>query len=368
MPLSPDAPRRPLRPRRRAPPPPPGAAADPAGFPGVRLSLVDDLEAAARFFQLSRNGAGHAPDAPIQVLALSGGGAGGAFGAGALVGLTRSGERPTFDLVTGVSTGALIAPFAFLGPDWDARLADAYTGGYAAEMLGLAAVRPGPSLYPAERLAGLVARYVDEPLLAAVAEAHRGGRRLLAATANLDAQTTCIWDLGAIAARGGPEALALFADVLVASASVPGVFPPKLIRVESGGETYEEMHVDGGAISPLFVVPEPLILRKAQNRPLAQAEVYVLINTALDPSPRPTPLGVVPVLVRSFELMLRSTYRGALRSVAAFCELNGFRLHSAWIPADWDGANMLRFDREAMSRMFAHGAEMAQQGRLWRED
>ncbi|MGA0604704.1 patatin-like phospholipase family protein [Phenylobacterium sp. VNQ135] len=361
----PIAPRKPFWPKRRAPPPPPGARAEPIGFRDVRLSLLDDLEATAFFFQEAAGGS-HARRDPVKVLALSGGGAGGAFGAGALVGLSRAGARPTFDLVTGVSTGALIAPFALLGSAWDERLQDAYTGGYAAELLGLMAVRPGVSLYPAERLEALVGRYVDAEMIEAVAAAHRAGRRLFVATANLDAQTTSIWDMGGIAARGGPEALRLFADILIASASVPGVFPPKLLRVEADGTSYDELHVDGGAISPLFVVPEPLILRRAREHASGGAEVYVLVNTTLEPTPRPTPLGAVPVLVRSFELMLRSSYRSAVRSVAAFCQLNDFPLHSASIPADGDGANMLRFDREAMTRLFLHGAEIAESGRLWR--
>ncbi|MCR5876083.1 patatin-like phospholipase family protein [Phenylobacterium sp. J426] len=282
------------------------------------------------------------------------------------MGLSRAGTRPTFDLVTGVSTGALIAPFALLGPAWDEKLQDAYTGGYAAELLGLGSVRPGMSLYPAARLEALVERYVDPELIQAVAEAHRAGRRLFVATANLDAQTTSIWDMGGIAAHGGPDALRLFADILIASASVPGVFPPKLLRVEADGIGYDELHVDGGAISPLFVVPEPLILHRAREHAAGGVEVYVLVNTNLEPSPRPTPLGAVPVLVRSFELMLRSSYRSAVRSVAAFCQLNGFALHSASIPHEGDGANMLRFDREAMTRLFKHGAEIAESGGLWR--
>lgn len=308
------------------------------------------------------------PAAPtVRMLALSGGGAGGSFGAGALVGLTLAGSRPTFDIVTGVSTGALIAPFAFLGPDWDHELADAYTGGLASEALAITGVRPGLGLYPADRLAGLVRRYVTEALLSAVAEAHGQGRRLLVATANLDAQTTSIWDMGAIAAHGGPAALRLFEDVLVASASLPGVFPPKLIAVAAQEGAFDEMHVDGGAISPLFIVPDPRILQRDGTRPRPHAEVYALVNTTLHPRASSTPMGALPVLVRSFELMLRSTYRNALRSVAAFCESHDVTLNTACIPSDFEGASMLRFERSLMMRMFEHGARLAQRGQLWRE-
>lgn len=360
----------PARPSRRrlggrGEPPPQGLHADPAGFSAVRLTGDEDEAALARFFGELPRRAGASGGGSLRVLALSGGGAGGAFGAGALVGLSRAGARPDFDVVTGVSTGALIAPLAFLGKDWDDRLARAYTGGDAADLLGFKGLRPGPSLYASEPLANLVRRYVDADLLSAVAQAHQTGRRLFVATANLDAETTVIWDLGAIAARANAAAQQLFADVLIASASLPGVFPPKMIAVQSGGLTFEEMHVDGGAIAPLFVVPEPLILRRARDWGASAVEVYALVNTTLQPSLRATPMGMAPILVRSFELMLRSSYRGALRSVAAFCEINGFALRTASVPAEFGAASMLRFDQGLMSCLFARGAALAQAGQLW---
>jgi hypothetical protein len=226
-------------------------------------------------------------------------------------------------------------------------------------------VRRGQAIYPSDRLAALVRRYVDGELLAAVAAAHAAGRRLFVATANLDAQSTSIWDLGAVAAQGGPQALPLFTDVLIASASLPGVFRPKMIATAADGETFEEMHVDGGAISPLFVVPEPMILKRAQHWNTAGVEVYALVNTTLHPYPKTTPLGALPALVRSFELMLRSSYRGALRSVAAFCEINGFELKTASVPSDFGGVSMLRFDRELLTRMYDKGFELAAGGELW---
>jgi len=340
--------------------------AEPPGFADVRFVGDAGDEILTRFLGEPPRTPSPQPEA-MKVLALSGGGASGAFGAGALVGLSEAGRRPLFNMVTGVSTGALIAPFAFLGPSWDARLKDAFTDGFASEAFALTALRPGVSLYPGEQLSGLVRRYVDADLMRAVADAHRSGRRLFVATANLDAQTTSIWDMGAIAASGQDSALGLFATVLVASASLPGIFPPKMIAVESEGRFYEEMHVDGGAITPLFVVPEGLLLRRAQDLDGEAVEVYALFNTTLDPSLRETSLSAVPILVRSFELMLRSSYRGALRAVTAFCEINDFVLLTGSVPAELSGSSMLRFDRAAMSEMFAHGARLAKDARLWTE-
>ena len=346
----------------RSEPPPRGVRAEPQGFSRIRFEGVDgDL---TRFL-------GEPPSLGLEsarglkLLALSGGGAGGAFGAGALVGLSRAGDRPEFDTVTGVSTGALIAPFAILGSDWDPRLEAAFTDGYAEEVFAFTSARPWPSLYPGEQLAALVARHIDDELLTAVAAAHRAGRRLFVATANLDAQSTSIWDMGAIADTGGTRAFELFRSVLVASASLPGIFPPVMLDVESEGRSYQEMHVDGGATVPLFVVPESLLSHRAQGWDAAGVEVFALVNTPLEPTSWLTPNHAVPILVRSFELMLRSSYRSALRSVAAFCAINGFALRVASLPPQPEGVSLLRFDRATMTRLFAEGLAAGEAQTLW---
>lgn len=333
------------------------------GFSDARF--VGDDEAGLVHFMDGFPRRGAAESQPMRVLALSGGGAGGAFGAGALSGLSKVGARPVFDMVTGVSTGALIAPFAFIGSEWDARLREAFTDGHASGLMALRGLRASGGLYGPEPLAALVASYVDEALLAAVAQGHAEGRRLFVATANLDSQNMTIWNLGAIAVHGGIPALALFREVLAAAASLPGVFAPRMITVESGGELFQEMHSDGGTVLPLFVVPEPLILRRARDWSTVGVEVYALVNTTLHPSASATQLGVVSVLLRSFELMLRSSYRSALRSVGAFCEINGFELRVASVPERFGGVSMLRFDSGRMAEMFEHGSALAAEGALW---
>ena len=171
---------------------------------------------------------------PVNILALSGGGAEGAFGAGALVGLTRSASRPQFSVVTGVGAGALIAPYAFLGPDWDDQLVEVYTSGRAEYLLqsrGLGMLF-GSSVYSGTPLKQLVDRYATDALIQAVAHEASTGRLLLVATTDVGTGEPVLWDLGSIAMNGGPGAGALFRDVLVASASVPGMFPPVVIRVQ----------------------------------------------------------------------------------------------------------------------------------------
>lgn len=221
--------------------------------PDVRMDAgkLDDLKAFDAQMASTLEGEG-----PVAVLALSGGGANGAYGAGVLIGWSERGDRPKFDVVTGVSTGALAAPFAFLGSGWDARLRDAYTGAGAARLLSMgnfeALVRP--SLFSAHALRQLIDENVTPEMLTAIAREHATGRHLLVATTNLDSQQTVIWDMGKLASENSPEAHRLFKDVLQASAAIPGVFPPVLIAARNeSGAVISEMHVDGGVTYPFWV-------------------------------------------------------------------------------------------------------------------
>lgn len=354
-------------PRKRLPAPPAGRGRI-RGFEDIRLSVEQaetSLEAAADRLSLPRSGwsSGH-----FDMLAVSGGAAGGAYGAGALVGLTEAGTRPEFALVTGVSTGALIAPFAFLGPAWDERLADAYTGGHAADLLSLrrlASTLTG-SLFRGEALDALIHPFVDEALIDAVATEHRRGRRLLVATTDLDSQKACIWDMGTIACHGGQEAVALFREVLAASASLPGLFPPRRFPCEVDGEPFEEMHVDGGVAAPLFLMPEALLRWKRVGRRLQRSRVHILVNTVLEPEPRTTAQNVAAVLTRSFDAMLRFSYRQALGVATTFCAAQGLPISVAAIPDEPEQGGMLSFDTATMQRLFEAGRQRARGGDLWR--
>ncbi len=357
------------KPRRlvggRLPPPPPGVFAEPPGFHGVRVD-GGRVEAAFEALVTQMRPSLWAPRDKLSLLALSGGGAGGAFGAGALVGLTKAKARPRFQIVTGVSTGALIAPFAFLGPEWDERLTDAFTGGHSAALLSVRGFTGiGPGLYRSDPLEALVSRFMAPDLVEAVAREHNAGRRLFVATTNLDTQKPIIWDMGAIAAHGGDKALKLFIDVLTASASLPGLFPPRMMDVEAEGQTYQEMHLDGGVCAPLFIAPEDLVLNPAIRRALRGGGVYAIVNTTLDTVDRVTPMGAMPIAVRSFETMLRFSYRAAVQSAEAFCDRHDLSFKSASIPNDYAGSNMLKFDQAVMRAIYERGVTLAETGELW---
>lgn len=355
---------------------PPQSMGDPVGFEGVRLTLTEAQEALAAVADRIAAPRSFFAREPLNILALSGGAAGGAFGAGVLAGLTKAGKRPNFGIVTGVSTGALIAPFAFVGADWDDRLIEAYTGGHAARLLDLRRFVPStsPGLIRREALDTLISAFVDADLVAAVAAAHAQGRRLFVATTDLDRQRACIWDMGAIASRtltgDGARALALFREVLAASASLPGLFPPRLIACqqtdpEGKVDAYEEMHVDGGVAAPLFVLPDALLRWRKVNARLRGGRVYLIVNTVLEPGSRTTASNVPAILIRSFDTMLRFSYRQAISLTATFCSGAGLPLEIASITPSPNHGSMMSFDTPSMRRMFDTAFEEATEGRTW---
>ncbi|KQV62464.1 MULTISPECIES: patatin-like phospholipase family protein [unclassified Caulobacter] len=352
---------------KRLPTPPSDRQVQASGFPGVRLTVdqADDAlrQAADRLAPL-RSLIGRDE---FNILALSGGAAGGAYGAGVLAGLSKSGRRPDFAIVTGVSTGALSAPMAFLGSAWDDRLTDAYVGGHATELLSLRRLAPalGPSIFKGESLDALVETFVDQEMVEAVAVEHAKGRRLLIATTNLDSQRAVVWDLGEIATHGGDEALKLFRTLLVASASVPGIFPPKLIDVQANDQAYQEMHVDGGVAAPLFLMPDALLHWRNLGPRFRRGRVHVIVNTVLDPSTQSTPPGVASIMSRSFDTMLRFSYRQALSLAAGFCSRHNLPLSVASIPNAFEGMNLLKFETDLMRRIYDAGFEQAVEGSVW---
>jgi predicted acylesterase/phospholipase RssA len=303
---------------------------------------------------------------PLPILALSGGGAFGAFGAGALVGMSEAGERPDFAVVTGVSAGALIAPYAFLGSTWDTKLAESYTSGSAAHVLHLRALGAvfGSSLYEGAPLARLIDQYVTDDLLQAVATEAAKGRLLLVATTNVDSGQPVIWDLGSIARYGGENAHGLFRDVLVASASVPGMFPPVVMHFHKDGQTYDEAHVDGAVTLPFFVAPE--FASVAQNGARQRgASVYVLIDGSIDELPQATRLRTGSIVSRSVATELHMMMRTTLELAGTTAAQHGVRLQYAALPAVYPQHKAFDFSAANMRPMFEYASTCAEQAHLW---
>ncbi|HEX7009661.1 MAG TPA: patatin-like phospholipase family protein [Phycisphaeraceae bacterium] len=366
--------------------PVPAALADQADLPGMpdvrswseaidpalRQSLRDSIEQERAYY------AAH-PDETrperVSLLALSGGGAQGAFGAGLLVGWSEAGTRPQFKVVTGVSTGALIAPLAFLGPEYDDELREAYTTIETRDVLRpgrplLTFLFGGQALADTTPLRRLVARFVDEEVLQAIAREHAKGRRLLIGTTNLDAQRPVIWNMGEIAASGHPRALELFRDVIVASASIPVAFPPVYIEVKAGSDTFEEMHVDGGVVAQVFLFGGGFsVLEEARRtattpRPI---DLYVIRNGSPDPAWQAVTPRLLPIASRSIDTLLKFNGLNDLLRLHAIAVRDGMTFHLAYIPGDLPFEPAEAFDPEYMARLFNLAYEAAAAGYPWRE-
>lgn len=299
-----------------------------------------------------------------KVLALSSGAEDGAFGAGALSGLSVAGKRPTFDLVTGVSTGALIAPFAFLGSAHDEALRDIFTKHDSGDLirLSLAGGAFGAALFDTSRIAKLIETYVTPALLADVARRHENGARLLVVTTELNASRGYVWNMGALAQAGLHD---LFRSVLRASAALPGLFSPVELRFPSGGKTVREVHIDGGVEAQFLAVPSYAFTSRTLG--FDAGELYLLINNTLTPTPEMAPGSAIGIAQSSLTALLRSNSRALVDANRLYARNHGIDLFVAAVDPDagiaWNPAE--RFSSDYMNALFQHGYERGSDGRLW---
>jgi len=352
---------------RREAPPLADRDAAPVGFSRDVMYVDDAHQDAAGTTRLLWRARQAAMGQPLNVLVLSGGGGGVAFGAGALVGWSRTGARPDFQIVTGVSAGALLAPLAFLGPKWDPAVAEAFSGDRTRDLLQPHWIDAlfGASLYRGQPLVEFVNRYVSDELLRAVAAESARGRLLLVATTDLDHERSVIWDMGRIASEGGDRARRLFRDVLVASASAPGVFPPVLIRVQQEGVEFDEMHVDGGTTVPLFIAPTMAARTPDEISGLQGAKVYVIVNGQLGGPAVTTPVHMVSIVRRGVNAALESSSRTAVEIALSASNQAGMALRVSQIPDDYPYAGWLDTRPAKVAALFNFGLDCGIQGRLW---
>lgn len=306
----------------------------------------------------------------VEYLALSGGAGDGAFGGGLLVGWSKRGDRPQFEVVTGVSAGALIAPFAFLGSSYDAQLTEVWTK-YDTEMLAtpqlLAGLFGAEALTDNKGLRDLIARYVDRRMLDRIAQEYRKGRILLVGTTNLDAQRHVIWNMGEIAASSHASALDLFRDVLLASTSLPGVFPPVHVKVAAGDKMLEEMHVDGGPTRQVFLAPAHFSLRvfdKLYPTPPLR-RIYVVKNGKLGPEYEAVKPNTLSISARSLFTLTKSQSIGDINRIYQIAQRDGAEFRLASIPASFDVVATQAFDPAYMKKLFQLGYEMGRIGEPW---
>lgn len=292
-------------------------------------------------------------------LALSAGGESGAYGAGVLVGWSETGKRPQFDLVRGVSVGALIAPFAFVGSQVDHDLEHLFDSGIAARLNSRRSILSGllgESIASAAPLKALIADYVDRDLLDLVADRHRQGARLLVVTTNIDAERSVVWDMGAIAASGNPDAVRLFSDVLAASASIPAYFPPTEIAAVVDGQSFNELHVDGGAIRQIFFFPDAYLEHPdwrgvGPSRP----HVYAIANHEITPRFEPIKDRAVSVAEASYRTLVKASLVQTLYQMESFADDNGLAFFLTYIGDALPSNSKKPFDPQYMKTAYALG-------------
>ncbi|GAA0650377.1 patatin-like phospholipase family protein [Brevundimonas lenta] len=310
------------------------------------------------------------PLPPVSFLTISGGGGDGAFGAGLLTGWTESGTRPEFKLVTGISTGALIAPFAFLGSRYDPILKETYTGVSDSDIFhprDFTAALFDDAMADTAPMAHLVERYVTRELLDAIAVEYAHGRLLVIGTTNLDAREPVYWNMGAIASSRDPAALPLFRKIILASASIPGAFPPQMFDVTAGGQSYQEMHVDGGATRQVFMYPPSIHLGElaAREDAVRTRHLYIIRNSRLDPDWASVDRRTLSIANRAVSSLIQTQGVGDLTRIYLTATRDGLDYNLAYIPADFTVPKTSEFDPVYMSQLFDRARQMATAGYVW---
>lgn len=304
------------------------------------------------------------PDGDVDYLTLSGGGINGAYGAGFLVGWTAKGGRPEFEVVTGISVGAMIAPMAFLGPSYDERLRTVFSSLTQKDSSSgtnfLGALFGAPSVMSNAPLQAAIRGLVDHQTLDAIGAAHRKGRRLYIGTTNLNAQRPMIWDIGAIAISNIPNKLDLVHRIILASAAVPGIFPPILLDVSAQGMAFEELHVDGGVTEQVLLLPggyEAFV----RNRRGVQ-KLYVIFNGVVAPSPATVQISSLSLLERAVPTLLKYLGRSNLEQLSNSARKAGLAFRLTAIPADFPESASVFGNPQWLTALYQYGYQSGRAG------
>jgi predicted acylesterase/phospholipase RssA len=322
-----------------------------------------------------RSSQGLPPDAPLpelELLSLSGGGENGAFGAGLLCGWSAQGTRPVFELVTGVSTGALIAPFAFLGSSYDPQLRNVFTEHSPNEVLAsrfFSAALFDDAMADNSPLFRTISSYVNEAMLTDIAAAYDSGRLLLLGTTDLDAQLPVIWNIGAIAKSGHPRALETMRRIMLASAAIPGAFPPTMFDVSVDGKPYQEMHVDGGTFAQAFLYPAAVMqsrrARMLRHQTVLPVVAYVIRNGRLDPQWAAVERRTLSIAERAIATMIAASGYNDVVRIYNNTRRDDIRYSLAYIGTDFNEVLPSPFDQKFMRDLFDYGYQKALHGYVW---
>lgn len=347
------------------------AQADSEELIGADRFVQTTKEAGARIREeLSKNAPLGRPER--NVLCLSGGGSFGAYSAGVLCGWTERGDRPVFDVVTGISTGSLISPFAFVGSKYDTQLKDFYTTLKNDDIFKQQPIR---GVLGAEAFADTtplrkkITEVMNAEMMADIAAGHQAGRRLFVGTTEVEGGRFILWDIGAIASRNGPGDRDLIIDVLLGSSALPGIFPPAKIDVYVDGKCHTERHQDGGMSQGVFFHPPhvPPEQRNPQTLNLVGTNVYVIVAGKLYTDPVVVQGNALSGAGQAISTVLTSEVRGDLTRMWTYCTVNGMTFNMTAIPAEFaDIGSGAEFNPKVMSGLFAEGRRQICGGTAWR--
>jgi hypothetical protein len=304
-------------------------------------------------------------------LAISGGGDAGTFAAGIIAGWTLHGSRPAFKVVTGISAGALVAPFAYLGPEYDPVILGICSAIGPKDVFHARSVLTrlaSDGISDSKPLARLIAKYITADVLAAIAAQYAKGRLLMIGTTDLDAGRPVTWNMGAIASSGAPGALHLFRNIMIASMSIPGAVSPVMIDVEVDGQQFQEMHVDGGVLTQVFLYPPGTVMALnsvAGARIRRARHFYVIRNGKLEPQWSGTKRRTLSIGGRAISTLIQTQGISDLDRIYRIAQQDGADFNLAYIGADFDGARNRKFDGAYMKRLFDYAFELSAKGYPW---
>ncbi|MFA5145650.1 MAG: patatin-like phospholipase family protein [Candidatus Omnitrophota bacterium] len=335
-------------------------AGKPDSYSMMRQSLIDSFRDEGRSEYLV-NGIKTYP-----ALLIGGGVSNSAYGIGLLKGWLKEGSRPVFKIVTGYSSGSIIAIATFAGKDYEDRIADLFTSISSKDVLkkrSSLSILFGDSVSSSAPLAKRINSLVDEDLMARIAQEHKKGRRLYVGTTDFDAQGFVIWDMGALASKGGPDSVKMFRKIILASCSFPAMVPPVYFQVEAGGRRYDEMHVDGGVVSGLFYIHQ--LMEGLEYPRVFKTRVYVLNLCYMSPHSQQVEDNMVAMTSRLIETngaakMIGDTYR-----IYAYAKEKGWDYNLAYIPEDFKPDQKEMLDKQEMRRLFKRGYDDAIEGYKW---
>jgi predicted patatin/cPLA2 family phospholipase len=306
----------------------------------------------------------------VHILALSGGAEDGAYGAGFLNGWSKQGNRPQFTMVTGISTGALIAPFAFLGPQYDHVLKRLYTKTSTKHILSftiIGALFGGSAIADTAPLRHILTKEINDAFVAQIAKEGEKGRILLIGTTNLDAQRPVVWNITKIAMSGRKDADKLIRDIILASTSIPGAFTPVLIDVVIDKKRYQEVHVDGSVTRQIFIYPNEVNIYEYQKKlGISPKKTFWLIrNTKIDPIYSPVELNIKNIAERSISTLVKYQGRDNIYNIISIAKRDNFDIYITNVPKDFDVPLKEMFDPNYMQALYKVGYQAGKSDSGW---